>query len=191
MSLHVLIGVLAAAAAFVLVGNPASLVHDTPGGNDYTMVASAGTFALIGSSATLTVQRRVTVDAGTFALDGGAAALTAQRGISASPSSFALTGSSAGLTAQRKLSADTAAFVLVGVDAQLYVPVILESLSSVALHETRHYSLAMSSSFETVVLDERITRWTCRTQPKTSTLSYTEQLTSRPVGTTLRTTLET
>lgn len=114
----------------------------------YTLTADAGSFALTGVAAGLTVGRKLTAEAGSFALTGvaadlvydsgaGAYALTADAGsfalagqaasllvgrkIAASAGAFTLTGRAAGLLHGSKLTASAGAFALTGVAADLTV----------------------------------------------------------------------
>ena len=101
------------AGSFALAGQPAGLSVDLD------LAAEAGAFGLTGRAAALRADRKSAAAVGAFTLTGKAAGLKADRRIAADPAAFALTGLDAGLLAARVLLAGTGAFALTGQDAAL------------------------------------------------------------------------
>lgn len=89
----------------------------------YTLTASSGLFALTGTAATLTAQRKVTADSGSFALTGTTAVLKHSHVLAANSGSIALTGTAATLTytpvGGYTLPANGGSFTLSGTAASL------------------------------------------------------------------------
>jgi hypothetical protein len=88
----------------------APTVSTGSGGNAYSLSCAAGSFALSGQSATLSIA--MPASSGSFALTGNA--ITPAVAMSAAAASFALTGLAAGLTAQRRLIAASGSFTFTG-----------------------------------------------------------------------------
>ena len=85
-----------------------------PSAGAYSMVASAGSFALTGTNAGLAAARKMTASTGSFTLTGTAVALRRGYSMAASAGTFTLTGTAAGLRANRKLVAASASYALTG-----------------------------------------------------------------------------
>lgn len=125
----------------------------------YTLTADSSSFALTGTAATLTAQRKVTADSGSFTLTGTAAVLSHNHVLAANSGSIALTGTAATLTytpvggytlsanggsfslsgtaasliASRKIVIGEGAFSLVGTDANLQYSVGLTDSQKIDL----------------------------------------------------------
>lgn len=94
------------------------------GPTNYTLTASAGSYALTGGSATLTktggaVAYSLTASAGAYALSGGTAALKVARRVTANAGSYSLTGGTASLKVARKITALAGSYSVVGGNATL------------------------------------------------------------------------
>lgn len=105
----------ASAGSFTLTGSAATLARRK------VLVAAAGTFSLTGAAATLARRKVLIAAAGSFTLTGASVVLAAQRNISASSGSFSLTGSAATLRRGLVLQAQAGVFSLTGAAADLAV----------------------------------------------------------------------
>lgn len=91
------------------------------GGASYTLTANAGSYALTGSSASLSVGRKITADAGTYSITGSSATLSAGRQITANAGTYSITGGSAALSVGRKITANAGTYSISGGTAALSV----------------------------------------------------------------------
>lgn len=89
------------------------------GGTEYELVCDAGSFALTGIAAELTVSRSISTDPASFTLTGLDVLLSAERSIAADPASFALSGQDAALSFQTILSPAPGSFTLLGTETDL------------------------------------------------------------------------
>lgn len=123
-------------------------------GSSYTITASAGTFGLAGSAASLRASRKLPAATGSYSLSGAAAALRTARKLTATSGAFTLTGSPASLTyspivAGYTLSASSGVFAASGQAATLRVGRRLSA-------EPGSFTLSGLAA------DLRITGWTLR-----------------------------
>jgi hypothetical protein len=79
-----------------------------------TLTADAGSFALSGQAATLSLVRRLSAESGSFTVTGQPASLLQARRISADVGSFTLNGQAASLQYSRRILADAGSFTLTG-----------------------------------------------------------------------------
>jgi hypothetical protein len=86
---------------------------------DYSLAADAGSYAVTGTAAGLSVTGRLAADAGIFSLAGTAAALRKTSRLVAGSGAFTLTGTSATLVASRVLSAASGTYAITGTSANL------------------------------------------------------------------------
>lgn len=87
--------------------------------NNYVLTASAGSFALAGGVAALTIARKLTGTVGVFTLTGDSAGTYYGHKITTSTGSFILTGQSATILSTRKIIVSAATFTLTGGSAAL------------------------------------------------------------------------
>lgn len=101
------------------------LTQGTAGGTNYTLTATAGTYALTGGTAALSVGRKITALAGSYGVTGGNAALSLGRTLTALAGSYGVTGYSANLTktgaVAYTLTAQPGVYTLTGGDASMEV----------------------------------------------------------------------
>lgn len=105
----------ATAASYVMTGSSATLTVSRK------LSCASASFAMTGSAATLTVQRKLSETVGTFAETGNAASLKAQRKLSEATGSFVETGAAAALTVQHKITCASGSFAVAGSGANLAV----------------------------------------------------------------------
>ena len=89
------------------------------GGATYTLTADAGSYAVTGNAAALTIERALALDAGSYAVTERDAALTVSRTLSLDVGSFTFTGRDAALIVSRALSLDVGSYTFTGRDATL------------------------------------------------------------------------
>ena len=89
------------------------------GGTNYTITASAGSYAVTGTAAGIKAQRKVVAASGTYAMTGTAAAARVARRIVAAAGSYVVTGTAATLRATRRLVAGAGTYAVTGTDAAL------------------------------------------------------------------------
>jgi hypothetical protein len=86
---------------------------------NYTLTASAGSYALSGQSATLLRSKLVIGSAGAYALSGQAVTVLRSKSLGASAGAYALTGQSANLLKSKLVTASSGSYLLTGRSATL------------------------------------------------------------------------
>lgn len=93
-------------------------------GNNYTITADYGTYAITGQSATILKTRILTAEQGSYSLTGQAATILRSKVVSADYGTYALTGKDAAITytpgsGNYEITAETGYYALTGVNAQI------------------------------------------------------------------------
>ena len=100
------------------------IVLETPAGGSFTLVVEAGTYAHVGTAATLKAGRYVGALVGAYSESGTAATLKVGRYVSVTGGSYVHTGATATLKAGRLLAGTNGSYSMSGTDATLiYTPV--------------------------------------------------------------------
>ena len=86
-------------------------------GTAYTLTCSAGSYALTGNNATLTVNRTISATAGSYALAGNAATLSVARHLAADAGAYGFTGLPILVVDGHKMIATSGTYNLTGYDA--------------------------------------------------------------------------
>jgi len=100
-----------------------------PGTVSATFVASAGSYSITGSVASLLVQRTLTLGTGTYAITGDAATLTVQRKLAVTGGTYTITGDTASLTLQRLMAGTAGAYSLSGDATGLSVARVISAVA--------------------------------------------------------------
>jgi len=85
----------------------------------YTLTANGGSYALTGSSAVVSRNRKLTSSGGSYSLTGASAVVSRNRKLTATGGAYTLTGGSANLSRNRKLTASGGSYSLSGGTANL------------------------------------------------------------------------
>ena len=109
------------AAAFILAGQTANLVHTTISG----IVAGVGDYAFSGQSALLRSTRQLVSSPEAYTITGNAVIFQLGKMLIANPAGFVLTGTSASFVLSRGLLAEYGIYTLAGMDANLLYRLIL------------------------------------------------------------------
>lgn len=105
----------------IFESEPETVFYPAPSGNAYTLTASPGSFAVIGTAASLKVGRVLSASSGSFTATGTAATLRKGFTLSASGGTFQTTGTAASLKAGRVLQAGSGSFAATGTVATLII----------------------------------------------------------------------
>lgn len=103
---------------FTPAGGPTQLTGYFASGGT-TLTASAGSYAITGTSATLRKGKGITAAAGSYAVTGTAATLRKAAKLAATAGSYSVTGTAAGLKLGRKIAAVAGSYTVTGTAATL------------------------------------------------------------------------